>query len=314
MNGAVAGKIVTAAAAVVVVGLAVGMTGCSSTSSPSEIIPWYVGASWVAGADFTTGSTLGASLVWDGDDALYTGNGYVPGENAEFWRYNISTDSWTQLGDPPIDPYWSASLAWTGGDEMYAIQGNGSGAFYSYTISTDDWTAETSFPASGVRRMGHSLVWPGSGNYVYLARGNQGSDFARYDTATDEWTDLASIPESMGNGTQISWGGRLKVFAATDNQGFYSYNIGTDLWSTKAACPESLHFGAWMCYDEDESLFLARGDTTTALWRYDIPGDSWEPITDIPVEMKAGGTMVCADEALYLLPGGGSTDLWIFKR
>ena len=63
----------------------------------------------------------------------------------------------------------------------------------------------------------------------------------------------------------------------------------------------------------DESLFLAQGDTTAALFRYDIGGDTWESMPDIPVDMMAGASMVCANEALYVLPGGGSTDFWIFK-
>ena len=305
---------VGAVVVVLALGLAVGMSGCSSTSSPSEIIAWYIGATWVSGADFTKGSTLGAALVWDGDDALYTCNGYIAAETAEFWRYDISADTWTQLGTPGISPYWSTSLAWTGGDEMYVTYGNGASAFYRYTISTDTWTAMADFPEHGVRRMGHALVWPGAGDHVYLAKGNDESVFARYDTTGDSWEYLASVPQTMGNGSQISWGGGLRIFAAADHQDFFAYDIATDQWSTKASYPDSLHLGAWMCYDHDESLFLAQGDTTNTIWRYDIPGDSWESIADIPLEMKRGGTMVSDGEALYLLPGGGSTDMWVFRK
>ncbi len=289
------------------------LVGCSSTTSPSDILAWFVGASWVSGADFTSGSTRGASLVWDGDDSLFTCNGHVSGGTDELWRYDISTDTWTQLGTPSISVFWSTCFAWTGGDEMYVAYGNGTSGFWRYTISTDDWTQVESFPESGVRRMGHSLVWPGSGDYVYLAKGDDSDIFARYDTGADAWEYLAAIPQTMGNGTQISWGGGESIFAAADQQDFFEYDIATDTWETRAALPETLHHGAWMCYDHDESLFLARGDSTDTLWRYDIPGDSWEEMTDIPLAVQAGGTMVSDGGAVYLLPGGASTDFWIFK-
>lgn len=309
-------RTVIAAFAVISVGVlaALMLGGCSSSSSsPADIIPWYDSAQWVAGDDFTSGSTRGTSLEWDGDDSFYTHAGWTQSRLDSFWRYDISTDSWIQLNGSPISPYWSTSLAWTGGDEMYATFGNGTSSFWRYTISLDDWTSMESFPVSGVRRMGHALVWPGSGDYVYLAKGDMGSIFARYDTTSDEWEYLADVPQTMGNGTQISWGGGTRIFAAADHLDFFEYDIATDTWETRAALPGSLHHGAWMCYDGDESLFLAQGDTTAALFRYDIGGDTWESMPDIPVDMMAGASMVCANEALYVLPGGGSTDFWIFK-
>ena len=305
---------VGAAVIVAIAGFVLGMMGCSSTSSPSDILPWYEGASWVSGANFTTGSTIGASLVWDGDDLLFTHSGWEGRGNGEFWQYAISTDSWTELGDPVISPYWSTSIAWTGGDHMYAVKGNGTASFFRYTISSDEWTGMADFPEHGVRRMGHAIVWPGSGDHVYVAKGNNEDVFARYDTSGDSWEYLASIPQTMGNGSQISWGGGTRIFAAADHKDFFEYDITTDAWEARTALPESLHLGAWLCYDGDGSLFLAQGDTTASLFRYDIQDASWETMSDIPVEMKSGASMVCDGEALYVLPGGGSTDFWILKR
>jgi len=45
-----------------------------------------------------------------------------------------------------------------------------------------------------------------------------------------------------------------------------------------------------------------------------VPVDEWETIDDAPATITPGGTMVCGDEALYVLPGGGSTAFWAFKE
>ncbi len=290
------------------------VAGCSSSSSPSSAMPWYVDAEWTAGASFTKGSTLGAALAWDGDGSLYTCSGYISGQQDEFWMYDIAADSWTELGPPAVSAYWSTCMAWTGGDEMYATYGNGTTGFYRYTISTDSWTQMESFPEAGVRRMGQCIVWPGEGDFVYVAKGDNSSVFCRYNTVADSWAYMAPVPNTMGDGTQIAWGGGTSIFAAADDQQFFEYDIGADAWETRAPYPDALNFGAWLCYDGDESLVLSRGDTTATLWRYDIPGDSWESLEDAPVTMTFGGTMVVVDDILYMLPGGGSTDFWVLGR
>lgn len=290
-----------------------GLSGCSSSTSPTGILAWYMQATWQSAADIPADTGLGAALVWDENDSIYALSAGDGDAEKDFWRYDISTDSWTQLSDTVISPYWATSLAWAGGDEIFATCGNGTDLFARYTISTDTWQYMASFPEQGIRRTGHSLVWPGSGDHLYLAKGDGGTVFARYIVSMDEWEYLAPIPRRMTNGNSISWGGGNRIFAATDSLEFHEYDIVTDTWAERAPYPAPVYFGSWLCYDGDESLFMTRGDTTSTVWRYDIPQDTWSMIDDAPDVFGWGGTIVAGEEALFGLPAGGLSEFWVFR-
>ena len=290
------------------------IAGCSSSSSGPSLIDWFNAATWQSLSDFPPGSRLGAALVSANGGTLYAiaGGTDDPTEN-DFWRYDIALDQWVQLADTIDDPYWAASLAWAGGDTIYMIQGNGVAGFSGYSVSDDTWYELADFPGT-VRRAGHSLVWPRQGGYLYCCEGDGGGVFKRYDIAADAWESLASIPRRMWHGNSIEWGGGNTIYAAADSLEFYAYDISMDAWTPRADYPDELDLGAWLSYDGHESLFLARGDTTSTIWRYDIPTDAWESIEDAPETVTHGGTMVSVDEALYLLPGGTSTLFWALKE
>jgi hypothetical protein len=287
--------------------------GCSSTTSPSSVVDWFLDAAWESAADFPPGADLGASLVWDGDRSVYALCGNVSRNDRGFWRYDTVDDTWTELTSASFDPAWASSMAWDGDDCIYALQGNGTDQFYRYTIPTDTWDRMASFPEWGVRQAAHTLVRPGTGNYLYAAKGNYETVFARYDMSGDTWDYLEPIPQRMSMGTSIAWGGGYRIFAAADSLEFYEYSIPADQWFPRAPYPEPLYWGSWLCYDGEGSLFMTRGDTTAAFWRYDIADDTWEALDDAPGGFARGGTIVSDGEAVYALPGMFQTDFWAFR-
>jgi hypothetical protein len=75
----------------------------------------------------------GAALASDGSRFLYASKG---GSGNEFWRYDVSADSWTQLDDVPAGSRRrkvgrGGALAWYGG-RVYALKGGGSTQFWSF--------------------------------------------------------------------------------------------------------------------------------------------------------------------------------------
>ncbi|MFH1689200.1 MAG: hypothetical protein ABIE42_03050 [Candidatus Eisenbacteria bacterium] len=288
--------------------------GCSSSTSPSDVDDWWLGATWSGVADHPPGSYLGTAFLWDGDDTIYATRGGVDGFVRDFWTYSISSDAWTQLGDVSFDPYWSCSMAWPGGDYIYVPQGNGTSAFYRYTISTDTWDSMADYPEDGVRRMGRSVVWPGSGDYIYAAKGNQEATFFRYHIPSDAWEYLTPIPVATVYGSSICWGGGGRIFAAVEGERFFEYRTSSDSWTEKAPYPAPIDFGSYLTFDGMESIFMTRGAETDTLWRYDIPTDEWEQLDNLPATLYRGAATVFADNALYAVPGEYLMDFWVYKE
>jgi hypothetical protein len=290
--------------------VAASVIGCSSSSTgPSEVVDWFVSASWGNLEDFADGSYVGGALEWDGDDSIYALHGR---NEQEFWRYDISSNTWTRLADS-FEAYWSSSLAWTGGDHIYGLEGNGTSAFFEYTISTDDWSQVQPFPESGVRRGARTLVWPGSGDYLYAIKGNLTGVFARYSVSGDSWEYMAAVPEGVPYGGSICWGGGDRIYATAGDSSFYRYDIGSDAWEAVADLPGKIDFGSNVCFDGDRSIFMVQGDSLSGFWRYDVTDDAWETMEDTPTMVREGGALASDGEAVYAFPGGGSTEFWVFR-
>jgi hypothetical protein len=141
-----------------------------------------------------------------------------PHNVVQFWRYNIADDNWDENLTP--NPYGAddgASLAWTGGDYIYAFPGaydeglpkEEERHFLRYSISGDNWEemAKTPYNAEGGVDDGGSLAYPGFGDYIYALKG--GSDppggsvpadnFWRYSIPDDNWEILQPIPDGVGD-------------------------------------------------------------------------------------------------------------------
>jgi len=88
----------------------------------------------------------GAALASDGSRFLYAFKG---GPGNEFWRYDASDDSWSQLDDIPRGNYRrkvgrGGALAWLGG-RAYALKGAGSNEFWCF----DPLAASAAVPVPG---------------------------------------------------------------------------------------------------------------------------------------------------------------------
>jgi hypothetical protein len=157
-----------------------------------------------------------------GDAAAWSGyDGYIYailGSNEHgtaFGRYDISEDSWERL---PLNPSWTvtddgASLAWTGGEYLYALRGEWEeltphGDFARYHIPTRTWHDMSLLPDAGGVGDGASLLWVGSwmaecSDYIFALGGgavdeSPGYNFYRYSISDDSWQQLESIPCPVG--------------------------------------------------------------------------------------------------------------------
>ena len=153
------------------------------------------------------------------------GNRYI---GSSFWKYTIASNSWTQLSLPAA---WNiggiyktddgCSLVWTGGNYLYAFQGQAitvDNSFYRYDMrGGGSWTKMADAP-SGVDD-GGSLLWLAGDNVYALLGGNPNESirdncFYVYSQSGDSWTQLENLPQGIGdpNGQRMGGTGNKYIY------------------------------------------------------------------------------------------------------
>jgi N-acetylneuraminic acid mutarotase len=121
--------------------------------------------------------------------------------HSDFWRYNATTDQWTQLtAQFPGAARWLAMTFVIGGKGYVGCGGDYGTDYndlYEYDPGSNTWTQRASLPGI-IRQTGFGIA---IGNYGYMGLGVDGpagntvlSDSYRYDPSSDSWTQIANIP------------------------------------------------------------------------------------------------------------------------
>jgi len=201
----------------------------------------------------------GTAIAWDNSNYIYAlcGARYEDADRRLFYRYTISTDSWTQLVDTPGPQGAGDAITWSGYDGyIYAIIGSsGHGTVFArYNPSSSLWETRT-LPPAGTDD-GCSLAWTG-GTYLYALRGEYIEttplrDFWRYDIVNNSWATMENIPEAggVGDGGSLLWAGNwlsvqvnyiyaLGGGSCWEDPGdnYYRYVISTNTWEKLASIP-----------------------------------------------------------------------------
>jgi hypothetical protein len=181
-------------------------------------------------------SPCGGSLVYTGGDYIYALRGVA---TTTFYRYSISSDSWSTIGSTPDTINDGNDMVYTGGDYIYALRGQ-STDFYKYSIANDAWTSAASTPATV--EGGGSLVYTG-GDYIYALRGNNSKMFWRYSISEDFWMNISieDAPSNVNDGGSLVYTGDY-IYALEGGQSpgstsrvFWRYSIGGDVGNDKLA-------------------------------------------------------------------------------
>ena len=215
--------------------------------------------SWTTLFDWTPDNPIprpksGTAFTWDHGDNIYAllGGAYNDTDRRYFYRYTISTDSWSRLADTPHTQGAGDAITWSTYDgRIYALLGsNGHGsAFACYNSNQNIW--ETLNLNNWITDDGASLVSTG-GEYLYAFRGEweetvPHNDFVRYHIPSGNWETLTPMPvptnEGVGDGASLLWIGNwmssysdyiyaLEGGSVLENprNGFYSYSISANNW------------------------------------------------------------------------------------
>ena len=164
---------------------------------------------WEQLADTPQTQGAGDAITWSGYDGyIYAIMGSAQHGTA-FARYKYN--SWEVL---PLNPNWTftddgASLAWTGGEYLYALRGEyaetvPNGDFARYHIPSQTWVDMKDIPEDEGVGDGASLLWVGEYSDDIFALGggdvyeNPGYNFYSYSISTNSWEQLESIPCPIG--------------------------------------------------------------------------------------------------------------------
>ncbi|MCS7131495.1 MAG: DNRLRE domain-containing protein, partial [Hadesarchaea archaeon] len=214
----------------------------------------------------------GTCLAWDNGNYIYAllGGSYEDiNDKARhfFYRYSISTNTWTKLENTPDAGGQGAgdAITWVPGSALgvddnyiYAIVGSHihGTSFWRYSIRNNAWESVPFHPGWTYTDDGASLVWAG-GEYLYALAGeyleaSPRQDFARFRLTDNTWENLMSIPEpgGIGDGASLLWaGGNFANYIYAlgggsvweePGENFYAYKIAERVWTTLADLPAGI--------------------------------------------------------------------------
>lgn len=231
-------------------------------------------------------------------------NGYTPTVNVTGLPIGI----WYLRQFSPWAIDRGGSLAYPGGDRIYALRGTDSTTFGYYSISADQWFNLASTPA--VVQRGGALVYAG-GNFLYAFRGRNSNAFWRYNITTNNWASMENTPGKVSQGGSLVYPGGNYIYALRGNQtDFWRYNISSDSWSNRANTPAKVGYGADLVATGGNTIFAFRGANTTDFWRYNISSDSWSTRQNTPARVTNGGALTYYSGNYIYALRGNSTGFW----
>ncbi len=231
----------------------------------------------------------------------------------DFWRYDITANSWTARAATPGTVSKGGALV-TNGTYIYALRG-GTADFWRYDPAANSWSVMASTPAAV--SSGAALVHINGS--IYAFQGGT-STFWKYTIATNTWSVLASTPASTPPASSpVTWGGALttdgtNIYALKGNvsTAFWKYTVATNTWSALAALPSAIDGGGALSFD-GAAIYALRGGNSNNFYKYNLSTNSWSSMANTPSPVSKGGSLLSDDPNTYALRGNASNSFWRFN-
>jgi hypothetical protein len=221
--------------------------------NPRALQAPFMADDWLERAPTEKAGGYGEALTGTGS-AIYCLRTKYSTSSIYFWRYEPGTgDSWSPLSTAGLDNGTfrnGTALAWDHDHQLYAVVGArysdaNRRLFYRYDITSGQWTRLADTP--GPQGAGDALAWCPYDLHLYalLGSNSHANTFARYDPISQQWDDSLELPpEKIDDGASLVWTGGSQLYALT----------GEYLETTPRR----------------------------EFWSYDIPGEFWTRLEDIP--------------------------------
>jgi len=265
----------------------------------------------------------------------YIGLGHINSgidvEYEDFWKYDPSTDSWTQIANYPEGKCYHATC-FSIGEKGYVGTGrleNGtfSKKFFAYDPDFNTWTPIADLP--GLERRGAVAFAINGKGYVGTGQTTSGyaADFYEYNPGLNQWIVRQTFPGavrtsavgfSIGNLGYIGTG-NTNVGSTND---FYQFNPATNSWSIKAtvgptprqeAAGFSLNGMGYIGTGDD----FSSGNNYSDMWEYSPLSNTWVQIEDFAGTARRYLTAFTIGSRAYAGTGTNGTnfrDFWMYDQ
>ncbi len=233
-----------------------------------------------------------ADLTTNGTDTIYAFaarfSASIPTLSQKYFlKYDIATDTWTYLSQPPGELRTGAALEYVAGvggtDFIYAIQGSDKYTFWKYNVGADSWSAISN--STYYCWQGYCDMQYDGSRYLYLSTYWQNPDrLYRYDTQLGTWT-YWNYPI---DGAVASYPGHLAMLGNTllsvrggGTTQMYKFDIGTTTMSTVSVVPTS--YSAMVTIAEENKVLVYAG--VTGFYYYYPATNTWSDplVPNVPV-------------------------------
>lgn len=245
---------------------------------------------WTKKADFT-GLKRERAVAFSIGDFGYLGTGVDTAETVlnDFWKYDPTTDVWTQIADIP-------------GIRRNAVAFTIAG--FGYVGTGMDSVTATAFGASTL------------------------SDFWQFDPTANSWTQKASYPGNFGTGLYFATGFAIdsKGYICGGKMGpnnysnqLWEYKPSLDVWTQLSNFPGGVRyqlssfvvdFKAYVGLGTDQDLY--RKD----LWEFNATTNQWTAMADFPASERASASTFTIGQRGFVTlgaNGGFLDDLWEYN-
>lgn len=239
-------------------------------------------------------------MVSHGDYIYLVGTAYDNGYKKLLLRYNIESDTWTELASPEYDVYKTKPVVYN--NKIYVVGGQTHSTWdrvtkvQIYDIETDSWSYGTDCP----RNQGPHELQPIEYNGKIYCFSGYDYDYPSppnkmdiYDIETDSWESIET-PYNLKKYSASCIDGKIYICNGTDSNynydtTLYIYDIEANTWTTGPNQPVATygasHGGGTML----DKFVVILGDfkesVKTMSFDYDISKNKWMRLPDAPNDL-----------------------------
>lgn len=260
---------------------------------------------WRQRADVLMNPLLNASLAFNGVDWIFC---TIGGTSNLFFRYTISTNTWTSMANLPGTSLSNGtSIAQIGSNLIFAAR-SGSTQLLRYTISSNTWETQSTMPLDF---SAGNMVYTG-GDFVFLGTIGGSSRFWRYTISTNTWAEMAAGSLPVFGSFAYLGGDFIYSLRGNSTTTFARYSISANAWTPLAGVPEITNTG-FIFFWGNNHIIAATGRNTNVMYLYNIATNSWAITTPSPGLIGTGGAVVLLTTGRFFAQLGANTPtFWEF--
>ncbi|MFK8045111.1 MAG: T9SS type A sorting domain-containing protein [Crocinitomicaceae bacterium] len=264
---------------------------------------------WEEVEGLPTNRDHGIGFSINGYGYMLTGGDSPFGATKDFYKYDPTTDSWSQLPDYP-GPNRGVGIGEVLDGKLYFGFGTDGFSYlndlWEYDEATNTFTELASCPCQG--RVHPALLAVDGKVYVGMGGDATGDldDWWEYDIAGDSWTQKAFIPQVRHHPYQFVVDGEMYV-GAGHRTTWYKYDVANDDWIQIAGLTARVA-GAQFSYN-GKGYALSGTDTNHdsypvgQFWEYDPVSDTWTAMPNHPGTSRWAPSSFVIDNYVYLFGG-----------